>query len=148
MKSESSIKDRKQIRSFDEKQLQSTSIINARMNTEMPYQLYRKNVNSFWADIPHHEARIKPKKAKMKFRSGIPKRTFIEYEVKRCNNYRKLQKWKKTASKVNCKPARDPYSALNLVRQSYYIIFTFKIASKLYQLELCSIMGNILVLAF
>uniref|UniRef100_A0A8W8L374 Uncharacterized protein n=1 Tax=Magallana gigas TaxID=29159 RepID=A0A8W8L374_MAGGI len=121
MKSEPSIKDRKHKRSYDEKQLQSANIINARMNTEIPYQLYRRNANSFWADIPHHESRIKPKKAKMKFCSGIPKRTFMEYEVNRCNNYRKLQRWKKKASKVNWKLARDPYSSLNLDEFNSYI---------------------------
>lgn len=42
MKSEPSIKDRKHKRSYDEKQLQSANIINARMNTEIPYQLYRR----------------------------------------------------------------------------------------------------------
>lgn len=52
----------------------------------------------------------------MKFRLGILKRIFIEYEVNRCNDYRKLQKWKKKVLKVNCKSVKDFYSFLNLVR--------------------------------
>lgn len=109
--------DRKYKRSYDGKKVQSTKIVNARMNTEMPYQLYRRNANSFWADVPHHEARIKPKKTKKKFYVGITKRTFIEYKVNGCNNDRKVQKRKKKASKVTCISARDHYSSLNLVRK-------------------------------
>lgn len=60
--SEKSIIDRNHKRSYDENEVQSAQIVNSRINIETPYQSYRKNANSFWADIPHHEARIKHKK--------------------------------------------------------------------------------------
>lgn len=86
------------------------------MNTETPYQLYRKNANSFWADIPHHEARIKHKKNKMKRYVDITKRTFIEYKANGFNTKRNVKKWKKKASNIDHKSTKDHYSSLNLVR--------------------------------
>lgn len=115
-KSEHSIVDRNHKRSYDKNEVKSAQIANSRMNNETPYQLYKKNANSFWADIPHHEARIKHKKDKMKY-VDITKRTFLAYKANGCNNNRKVQKWKKKASKIDHKSTKDYYSSLNLVRQ-------------------------------
>lgn len=114
--SEKSIIDRNHKRSYDENEVQSAQIVNSRINIETPYQSYRKNANSFWADIPHHEARIKHKKNKMKLYVDITKRTFIEYKANGFNTKRKVQKWKKKASKIDHKSTKDHYSSLNLVR--------------------------------
>lgn len=110
--SEQSFEDKRHKKPFDEKEVQTATTLNARMNTEMPYQLYKENANSFWADIPHHKTRIKPKKSKMKFR--VTKRTLIEYKMDGCKNKRKIQKWKKKSSKVIQKMGKDHYSSLNL----------------------------------
>lgn len=120
------IDDRNHKRSYDENEVQSAQIVNSRMNTETPYQLYRKNANSFWADIPHHEARIKHKKNKMKLYVDITKRTFIEYKANGFNTKRKVQKWKKKASKIDHKSTKDHYSSLNLDEFNSYIDVVMK----------------------
>lgn len=121
MKSEPSIKDRKHKRSYDEKQLQSANIINARMNTEIPYQLYRRNANSFWADIPHHASRIRAKKAKVKFHTGFTKRTCAETMFGMCQNKRKIQKRNSKKSNVKQHLLTHSYNSLKLVRQITYL---------------------------
>lgn len=56
------------------------------------------------------------KKNKMKLYVDITKRTFIEYKANGFNTKRKVQKWKKKASKIDHKSTKDHYSSLNLVR--------------------------------
>lgn len=85
---------------------------------EMPYQLYMKNANLFWADVPHHECKMKTKKAKYKFYAGITKKKCAEYMVGRCQNERTVKNRKSKKSTKNRNPVSNHHSSLKLVRQT------------------------------
>lgn len=102
-------------------EMQSDRNIKTRTKSEMPYQLYRRNANSFWADIPHHASRIRAKKAKVKFHTGFTKRTCAETMFGMCQNKRKIQKRNSKKSNVKQHLLTHSYNSLKLVRQITYL---------------------------
>lgn len=88
----------------------------------MPYQLYRRNANSFWADIPHHASRIRAKKAKIKFYAGFTKRNCSETIFGMCQNRRKIQKRNPKKSNVKQHLLSHSYNSMKPVR---HITYTF-----------------------
>lgn len=94
--------------------------------TEMPYQMYKRNANLFWTDIPHQEARIRTKKmkTKTKFYRGISRKTqteyMTEYMMGRFQNAKPIQKRNTKRKKANRKDFSDHFNSLTLVRLSFY----------------------------
>lgn len=96
--------------------MRSASNIKTKTKYEKPYQFYRRNANSFWADIPHHTSRIRTKKAKVKFYAGITKRTCTANMFGMCQNKRKTQKRNSKKPNVKQHLFSHSYNSLNLVR--------------------------------
>lgn len=99
---------------YNEIEMRSARNISTRTKSEKPYQLYKRNANSFWADIPHDASRIRAKKDKVKFYIGFKKRTCAENMIGMCQNKRKTQKRNSKKSIVKQHLFSHSYNSLNL----------------------------------
>lgn len=112
--SQQTVEERENGRPRNKIELQSAKNPTTGAIIKMPYQLYMKNANSFWADVPHHECRLKTKKSKCKFYAGITKRKCVENMVGRCQNERAVKNRKSKKSNKIRNPVSNHHSSMKL----------------------------------
>lgn len=116
--SEQSIAKRSSNITNNEIEIRTASNIKRKTTSEKPYQLYRRNANSFWADIPHQASRMRTKKAQVKFNAGFTKRTNM---FCMCQNKRKTERRNSKKTNVKQHLFSHCYNSMKLVRQIIFL---------------------------
>lgn len=119
--SEQSIAKRSNNRTNNEIEIRTASNIKRKTTSEKPYQLYRRNANSFWADIPHQASRMRTKKAKVKFYAGFTKRTCTTNMFGMCQNKKKTERRNSKKTNVKQHLFSHCYNSMKLVRQNIFL---------------------------
>lgn len=89
-------------------------------NYETPYQLYKRNANTFWLDVPHHRAMMKKKvHPKRKLTMPTPKKGCDTVAVveKLIKEHKKKRKKRNVLTENQNTPANNP-NFLSLVRDT------------------------------
>lgn len=92
-------------------------------NYESPYQLYKRNANTFWLDVPHHRSMMKmmKKKVHLKGKLAIPTHKKVCNTVmvveKLIKEQRKKRKKRNVLTENHHTAANNPNS-LSLVRDT------------------------------
>ncbi|XP_022299017.2 sterile alpha motif domain-containing protein 9-like isoform X2 [Crassostrea virginica] len=92
-------------------------------NYETPYQLYKRNANTFWLDVPHHRAMMK-KKVHLKGKLTMPtlkKGCTTVVVVKKFIKEQRKKRKKRNVFTVNQKTAANNPNSLSLGEFSNYV---------------------------
>lgn len=93
-------------------------------NYESHYQLYKRNANTFWLDVPHHRAMMK-KKVHLKGKLTMPtlkKGCTTVVVVKKLIKEQRKKRKKRNVFTVNQKTAANNPNSLSLVRDTCTIL--------------------------
>lgn len=89
-------------------------------NYETPYQLYKRNANTFWLDVPHHRAMMKKKvHQKGKLTMPTPKKgCSTSVVVEKLTKEQRKKRKKKNVLTENQNIAANKPNSLSLVRDT------------------------------